>query len=65
MKEIQSKIVHFEEVELQMEKEWHQLQHMKNLFFADQLAFLFNRTTPSQNEERLEKGTAKTAEIIT
>ncbi|KAI3921915.1 hypothetical protein MKX01_005604 [Papaver californicum] len=41
MKEMQDKIVHFEEMELHMEKEWHQLQDMKNQFFADQLAFLF------------------------
>ncbi|KAK9129169.1 hypothetical protein Sjap_009656 [Stephania japonica] len=47
MKEIQDKIVHFEEVELQIEKERHQLQHMKNLLFADQLALLFQRKSPA------------------
>ncbi|MCL7036003.1 hypothetical protein MKW94_008877 [Papaver nudicaule] len=47
MKEIKDKIVHFEEIELQMEKEWHQLQDMKKQFYADQLAFLFHNTTPS------------------
>lgn len=40
MKEIQEKLVHFEELELLMEKEWHQLKHMKDLLFADQLTIL-------------------------
>ncbi|MQL69995.1 hypothetical protein Taro_002303 [Colocasia esculenta] len=44
MKEIQEKIVHFEELELLMEKEWLQLQHMKNLLFADQLNLLQQRS---------------------
>ncbi|OVA00684.1 SANT/Myb domain [Macleaya cordata] len=65
MKEIQEKIVRFEEVELQMEKEWHQLQHMKNLLFADQMAFLFHRTTPLTNEASIEKGSVKTTDIVT
>lgn len=48
MKEIQEKIEKFEEVELQMEKEWLQLRHMKDLFFADQLA-LVQHTAPSSS----------------
>ncbi|XP_043699645.1 SWI/SNF complex subunit SWI3B [Telopea speciosissima] len=46
MKEIQDKIIHFEEVELQMEKEWQQLQHMKSLIFVDQQNLLHQRTIP-------------------
>lgn len=45
MKEIRDKIVHFEEFELLMEKEWQQLQQMKNLLFVDQLALLFSKAT--------------------
>lgn len=41
MKEIQGKIVRFEELDLQMEREWRQLEQMKNTLFADQLALLF------------------------
>ncbi|XP_064999900.1 SWI/SNF complex subunit SWI3B-like isoform X2 [Musa acuminata AAA Group] len=40
MKEIQDKIVHFEELELLLEKERLQLRHMKDLLFADQLAIM-------------------------
>ncbi|KAJ4968086.1 hypothetical protein NE237_014787 [Protea cynaroides] len=46
MEEIQDKIVHFEEVELQMEKEWQQLQHMKSLLFLDQRNILHQRMVP-------------------
>lgn len=40
MKEIQDKIVHFEELELLLEKERLQLRHMKDLLFADHLAIM-------------------------
>lgn len=40
MKEIQEKIMEFENLELQMEKERQQLRYMKDLFFADQLGFM-------------------------
>ncbi|KAH0434369.1 hypothetical protein IEQ34_026843 [Dendrobium chrysotoxum] len=40
MKEIQDKLVHFEELELLMEKERLQLKYMKDLLFADQLTIL-------------------------
>lgn len=40
LKTIQEKIQHFEELELQMEKEWLQVRYMKDLFFADQLALV-------------------------
>lgn len=53
MKELQDKIVHFEEVELQMEKEWKQLAHMKNLLFTDQLNILFHKATPSAIGENI------------
>lgn len=38
MKEIQDKILHFEDMELLLEKERLQLQYMRDLLFADQLA---------------------------
>ncbi|XP_026394785.1 SWI/SNF complex subunit SWI3B-like [Papaver somniferum] len=65
MKEIQEKIVHFEEMELHMEKEWHQLQDMKNQFFADQLAFLYHSKTPSNKNASIEKGSVNTTDIVT
>lgn len=45
MKEIQDKIVHFEALDLQMEKEWRQLEQMKNMLFVDQLTFLFHKSS--------------------
>ncbi|XP_050208708.1 SWI/SNF complex subunit SWI3B [Mercurialis annua] len=54
MKEMQDKIVHFEELDLQMEKEWQQLELMKNLLFVDQLTLLFNKKSTPQPEERVE-----------
>lgn len=65
MKEIQEKIAHFEEMELHMEKEWQQLQDMKNQFFADQLAFLFHSKTPSNKNTSIEKGSVNTTDIVT
>ncbi|KAI3839645.1 hypothetical protein MKX03_004231 [Papaver bracteatum] len=65
MKEIQEKIAHFEEMELHMEKEWHQLQDMKNHFFADQLAFLFHSKAPSNKNTSIEKGSVNTTDIVT
>ncbi|KAF6174166.1 hypothetical protein GIB67_033698 [Kingdonia uniflora] len=45
MKDLQDKIFHFEEVELQLENERQQLRHMKNLLFSDQLDLLIHRRT--------------------
>lgn len=45
MKEIQDKIVHFEALDLRMEKEWRQLEQMKNMLFVDQLSFLFHKNS--------------------
>ena len=53
MKEIQDKILHFEELDLQMEKEWQQLEGMKNLLFLDQLNLLFRKRNALKTEERM------------
>ncbi|KAK4351758.1 hypothetical protein RND71_027276 [Anisodus tanguticus] len=42
-KEIEDIIAHFEERDLQMEKEWQQLIQLKNLIFTDQLTLLLNK----------------------
>uniref|UniRef100_A0A2P2JMJ2 SWI/SNF complex subunit SWI3B n=2 Tax=Rhizophora mucronata TaxID=61149 RepID=A0A2P2JMJ2_RHIMU len=44
MKEIQVKIDRFEELDLQMEKEWQQVERMKSLLFVDQLTHLFPKS---------------------
>ncbi|KAL8233149.1 hypothetical protein R6Q57_002927 [Mikania cordata] len=44
-KDIHDKLVHFEELELQMEREWHQLKQMQNQLFADQLTLFFHKKT--------------------
>ncbi|TMX04140.1 hypothetical protein EJD97_011438 [Solanum chilense] len=43
-KEIEDRIAHFEERDLQMEKEWQQLMQLKNLIFIDQLTLLVNKS---------------------
>ncbi|KAK6793137.1 hypothetical protein RDI58_012218 [Solanum bulbocastanum] len=43
-KEIEDRITHFEERDLQMEKEWQQLMQLKNLIFIDQLTLLVNKS---------------------
>ncbi|GKU98196.1 hypothetical protein SLEP1_g11229 [Rubroshorea leprosula] len=52
MKEIQEKIVRFEEFDLQMEKEWEQMERMKSLLFSDQLNLLFHRDAVLRTEDR-------------
>lgn len=59
MKEIQDKISRFEKYELQMEREWQQLQQMKNMLFVDKLALLLNKTS-AQNAGGSMKQDAKT-----
>ncbi|KAF7140906.1 hypothetical protein RHSIM_Rhsim06G0003100 [Rhododendron simsii] len=44
MKEIQDKICRFEKYESQMEREWQQLQQMKNMLFVDKLTLLLDKT---------------------
>ncbi|XP_058070284.1 SWI/SNF complex subunit SWI3B [Magnolia sinica] len=64
MKEIQEKIVHFEGLDMQMEKEWLQLQHMKDLLFADQLTILQHRA-PLRFGESGEKDKVKSTDAVT
>ncbi|KAK9270353.1 hypothetical protein L1049_025932 [Liquidambar formosana] len=60
MKEIQEKIIHFEEFEIQMEKEWKQLQQVKSLLFADQLSLLFHKTAAPKSGENMREEDVKT-----
>lgn len=53
MKEMQDKIVQFEEVDLLMEKERQQLDAMKNLLFIDQLNLSFRKSYALKTEERV------------
>ncbi|PSS31156.1 SWI/SNF complex subunit SWI3B like [Actinidia chinensis var. chinensis] len=55
MKEIQDKISHFEEFESQVEREWQQLQQMKNTLFVDQLTLLFNKTPAPKAGESVQQ----------
>ncbi|KAJ0025946.1 hypothetical protein Pint_09176 [Pistacia integerrima] len=55
MKEIQEKIVRFEKLDLQMEKEWQQLEEMKNMLFVDQLSLLFHKTSAPKSGDHTEE----------
>ncbi|KAL7174912.1 hypothetical protein ACSBR2_028678 [Camellia fascicularis] len=55
MKEIQDKISYFEEFELQMDREWQQLQQMKNLLFVDQLTLHFHQSAAPKIAESIQQ----------
>ncbi|XP_024031149.1 SWI/SNF complex subunit SWI3B [Morus notabilis] len=54
MKEVKDKIDRFEALDLHMEKEWQQLEQMKNMLFVDQLTLLFHKNPAQKTGERLE-----------
>lgn len=47
-KEIEDKILTFEEVDLQIERKWKQLQLLQNSLFVDQLSLLFHQSNDSK-----------------
>ncbi|KAL3845914.1 hypothetical protein ACJIZ3_003317 [Penstemon smallii] len=49
--EIEDKIVHFEEFDLQMERKLQQLQQLQNLLYFDQLTLLFHKTAAPKTVE--------------
>ncbi|KAF1002071.1 SWI/SNF complex subunit SWI3B [Apium graveolens] len=49
MEEFRKKIIHFEEFDLEVEKESQQLEQLKNLLFADQLALFFHKIAGSKS----------------
>lgn len=53
MKGIQDKLVRFEELDLQREKEMQQLEQLKSTLFVDQLTLLFHRSSGAKGEERM------------
>lgn len=52
-KEVEERIAHFEECDLQMEKEWQQLMQLKNLIFIDQLTLLLNKASAPKTGETI------------
>lgn len=43
MKNIHGKLLHFEDLDLLLEKECQQLEQMKNMLYVDKLTLLFRR----------------------
>jgi len=60
MKDIQGKLVHFEDLDLLMEKESQQLEQMQNMFFLDQLTLLFNKPSAPKTGDCQEGNSVKT-----
>jgi len=60
MKNIHGKLVHFEDLDLQIEKESQQLEQMKNMFFLDQLTLLFNKSSAPKTGECQEGNRVRT-----
>lgn len=54
MKKIRDRIVHFEKLDLEMERSRKQLEEMKNLLFADQLNIFFHTRKARKSEDRVE-----------
>ncbi|XP_068650665.1 SWI/SNF complex subunit SWI3B [Aristolochia californica] len=63
MKEVQDKLVNFERLEMHMEKEWAQLQQLKELLFADQLTLLHQRGPKKFSQSAEEK--IKVSDVVT
>lgn len=55
MMKIRDRIVHFEKLDLEMERSRNQLEEMKNLLFADQLNVFFHTRRARKAEDRVEK----------
>ncbi|KAL2346146.1 hypothetical protein Fmac_000146 [Flemingia macrophylla] len=60
MKNIQDKLLHFEDLDLLMEKESQQLEQIKNMFFLDQLTLLFHKSSAPKTGECPEGNYVKT-----
>lgn len=52
-KEIEDKILQFEEFDLQMERKWQQFQQLQNRLFVDQLTVLFHKTAAPKTGENI------------
>ncbi|KAM1123905.1 hypothetical protein COP2_005395 [Malus domestica] len=59
LREIQKKIIRFEALDLQMEKEWEQLEQMRSMLFVDQMTLLFNKSSAPKTTERAEEKNVK------
>ncbi|KAL3514897.1 hypothetical protein ACH5RR_027614 [Cinchona calisaya] len=61
-KELLDKIVHFEELDLQLERESQQLHQLKDLLFVDQLKLLFHKAAARKTGESMVEATTVKAE---
>ncbi|KAM1005142.1 hypothetical protein ACFX2C_005260 [Malus domestica] len=59
LREIQKKIIRFEALDLQMEKEWEQLEQMRSMLFVDQMTLLFNKSSAPKTTEGAEEKNVK------
>ncbi|KAM1245779.1 hypothetical protein ACFX15_036297 [Malus domestica] len=55
MREIRKKIIRFEALDLQMEKEWEQLEQMKSMLFVDQMTLLLSKSSAPKTAAAEEK----------
>ena len=51
MKEVLDKIGHHEKLDLQLEKEWRQLDQMKHQLFLDKLTLLLHKAAATKSTE--------------
>ncbi|KAF7817699.1 SWI/SNF complex subunit SWI3B [Senna tora] len=60
MKNIRGKLVQFEDIDLRMEKEWQQLEQMKNMLYVDKLTLLFQRRSAPKTGDNKEEDNVNT-----
>ncbi|KAK7310651.1 hypothetical protein RJT34_08277 [Clitoria ternatea] len=60
VKNIQDKLVKFEDLDLLREKECQQVEQMRNMFFIDQLTLLFHKSSTPKTGKRPEGNNVKT-----
>lgn len=60
MKEILDKIDRYEAMDLQVEREWHQLCQMKHQLFLDKLTLLFNKAAVPKSAENVTEENGRT-----
>ncbi|CAI0434761.1 unnamed protein product [Linum tenue] len=57
MKHIQEKIIHFEEIDSQIDKEWKQMEQMRDILFYDQLNLLKHERSIRKTGQQAAEGT--------
>ncbi|CAL1355256.1 unnamed protein product [Linum trigynum] len=64
MKQIQEKIMHFEEIDSQIEKEWKQMEQMRDILFYDQLNLLKHERAIRKSGQQAAEGVRTQGDFV-